>query len=119
MIDGLLVGAWCSGLKLGTAAEACDGNGNCARVGEARVEVYREDGVDANRSDELCLLPRPSNEAGRLPLAAAAAGCLAPFPGEPASDDDASPAGESLGDNKALISISSHQGPSKAHSLAI
>lgn len=78
--------------------------------------MCREDGVDASRSEELCLMPWASSDAGRLPPAAA---CLAPFRGEPASDDDASPAGESLGDNRALISIVSHRGRPKTHPLAI
>lgn len=116
--DGLLVGACWSGLKLGTAADACDGYGNCARVGEVCAGLCRDDGVDENRSDELCLLPG-LNGAGRLPLEAAGASCRTRR-GEPASDEgDAPPAGESVGDSKALISIASHSGPLKTHPLLL
>ena len=119
MTDGLLVGACWSGLKLGTAAEACDGNGNCARVGDVDDELCRDDCVDGNRSEdmEFGLLSGARNCAGRLPLDPAGASCLI-LRGEPPSDgdgDDAPGAGESFGDSKALISIASHSGPQKTH----
>ncbi len=51
-------------------------------------------------------------EAGRLPLGAAARGELA-------SDDDASHAGESLGDSNAFMSIANLKRPPMAHPLVI
>ena len=67
MTDGLLVGACCwSGLKLGTADEACDGNENCARVGDGYDELCRDEGVDGKRSEDMesCLLAGLGNCAG-------------------------------------------------------
>ena len=84
MMDGLLVGGGCNGLKFGTTAEVCAGNGNCGRVGDGYDEVCRDDGVDGKEDMEFCLLPG----AGRVSLDVAGASCLI-LRGEPASKGDA------------------------------